>query len=184
MVELADLIALRQVGVEVILAVEGRAQVDRGVQAEPGAHRLLDAERVDHGQRARHRRVHEGDVRVGLGAEGGAGAGEEFGERGHLRVDLEADDELPVLPRPLDHLGSGGGIGQVEHGEASWGSVADRLVPGAARGKGGAKRAGPRVPGRTPGTGDGPCRMPHSSRAPPRGSGARSRGFTPRVAAT
>ncbi len=34
--ELANLIALGQVGIEVVLAVEQRAQIDLGLQAQPG----------------------------------------------------------------------------------------------------------------------------------------------------
>jgi hypothetical protein len=41
--ELADLIALRQVGVEVVLAVEARPQIDLGLQPQARAHGLLDA---------------------------------------------------------------------------------------------------------------------------------------------
>ena len=63
-VELADLVALRQVGVEVVLAVEAREAVDRRLQPEPGPHRLLDAEAVDHRQHPRHRRVDQADVGV------------------------------------------------------------------------------------------------------------------------
>ncbi len=37
---LADLIALRQVGIEIVLAVEHRLQIDLGLQPEPGADRL------------------------------------------------------------------------------------------------------------------------------------------------
>ena len=37
---LADLIALRQIRIEIVLAVEHRAQIDLRVEAEPGAHRL------------------------------------------------------------------------------------------------------------------------------------------------
>jgi hypothetical protein len=54
---LADLVALRQVGIEIVLAVEHRALVDLRLEAEPGAHRLLDAFLVDHRQHAGHRRV-------------------------------------------------------------------------------------------------------------------------------
>ena len=43
-VELADLVALRQVGIEVVLAVEAREEVDLRLEAEAGADRLLDAE--------------------------------------------------------------------------------------------------------------------------------------------
>ena len=56
-VELRNLIALRQVGVEVILAVEPAPAVDHRVQRHAGAHRLADAFAVGHRQHARHRRV-------------------------------------------------------------------------------------------------------------------------------
>ena len=62
---LADLIALRQVRIEVVLAVEDRAQVDLGLEAEPGAHRLRDAFGIDDGQHAGHRRIDERDVLLG-----------------------------------------------------------------------------------------------------------------------
>src|SRR5690606_13164974 len=45
-VELADLVALRQVGVEVVLAIETREAVDLRLEAEAGTYRLLDAEAV------------------------------------------------------------------------------------------------------------------------------------------
>ena len=78
-VELADLIALRQIGVEVILAVEARPGVDLRLERHAGAHRLADALAVRHRQHARHRRVDQADLGVGLGAELGRGAGEELG---------------------------------------------------------------------------------------------------------
>ena len=58
-VELADLVALRQVGVEVVLAVEARDEVDLRLEPQAGAHRLLDAVVVDDRQHARHGRVDE-----------------------------------------------------------------------------------------------------------------------------
>ena len=58
---LRDLVAGRQVRVEVVLAVEHRAQVDLGVQAEPGPHRLLEMWRRG--------------VDVGLGTDGAASWG-------------------------------------------------------------------------------------------------------------
>ena len=62
MIQLADLVSLRQIGVEIVLAIEGRAQVDRGFQAESRAHRLFDTELVDDGQHPGHGGVDEGDV--------------------------------------------------------------------------------------------------------------------------
>ena len=51
-VELADLIALRQIGVEIILAVEARPSVDLRLQRHAGAHRLADALLVGHRKHA------------------------------------------------------------------------------------------------------------------------------------
>ncbi len=93
---LADLVALRQVRIEIVLAVEHRFQVDARLEAEPGAHRLLDAFLVDDGQHPRHRRVDQRYVRIGLAAERGRGAREQLGLRGHLGMDLHTDDDLPV----------------------------------------------------------------------------------------
>ena len=78
---LADLIALRQVGIEIVLPVEHRAMIDLGLEAEAGADRLADAFLVDHRQHAGHRRIDQRDVAVGLAAELGRGAGEQLGWR-------------------------------------------------------------------------------------------------------
>ena len=75
---LADLVALRQIRIEIILAVEHRAQVDLRVQPEAGANRLLDAISIDHRQHAGHGRVDQRDVAVRLAAEFGRGAGKQF----------------------------------------------------------------------------------------------------------
>ena len=90
------LIALRQVGVEVVLAVEHRDQIDLSLQPKPGAHGLGDAGLVDHGQHAGHRRVDQGDVAVGLAAELRRGARKQLCLGGHLGVHLHADHDLPV----------------------------------------------------------------------------------------
>ena len=75
---LADLVALRQVRIEIVLAVEHRAQIDLRVQAQTGADRLADAFLVDHRQHARHRRVDQRNMGVRLTAEFGRGAGEQL----------------------------------------------------------------------------------------------------------
>ncbi len=62
MIELADLIALRQIGVEIILAVEAARPVDHRVERHPGAHRLADALLVRHRKHPRHRRVDQADL--------------------------------------------------------------------------------------------------------------------------
>ena len=75
---LADLVALRQVRIEIVLAVEHRAQIDLRIEAEPGAHRLRDAEFVDDRQHAGHRRIDQRDMAVGRAAEFGRGPGKQF----------------------------------------------------------------------------------------------------------
>ena len=96
LLELRYLIALRQVRIEVVLPVEDRLVVDRGLQAQPGADRLLDALLVDHRQHAGHRRVDQADIGVWRGAERGRSAGEELCLGRHLRMHFEPDDDFPV----------------------------------------------------------------------------------------
>ena len=101
---LADLVALRQVRIEIILPVEHRFQIDLGLEPEPGAHRLAHAFLVDHRQHAGHRRIDQRNVRVRLAAEFGRGAGEQLGLRSHLGMDLQADDDFPVAGCAFDQL--------------------------------------------------------------------------------
>ena len=105
---LADLVALRQVRIEIVLAVEHRAQVDLGLEPEPGAHRLGDAFLVDHRQHAGHRGIDQRHLRVGRRPERGRGAGEQLGLRAHLGMDLHADDDFPVAGGALDEPGGRG----------------------------------------------------------------------------
>ena len=104
LVVLADLVALRQVGIEIILAVEHRLQIDLGVEAEPRAHRLPDTFLVDHRQHAGHGGIDQRDVGVGRAAEFGGGAGEQLRLGGDLRVHLHADDDFPVAGCAFDQV--------------------------------------------------------------------------------
>ncbi len=101
-VELADLVALRQIGIEVVLAVEPRPLVDLRLDRHAGAHRLADALAIGHGQHAGHCRIDEADLRIGLGTEGSRRAAEQLGVGGDLRMDLEADHDLPFARCALD----------------------------------------------------------------------------------
>ncbi len=107
-VQLADLVALRQVGVEIVLAVEAADAVDLGVEREPGADRLAHALAVQHGEHPRHGGVDQADLRVGGGAEARRGAAEQLRLRRDLGVDLEPDDDLPVAGGAADGEGGGG----------------------------------------------------------------------------
>ena len=62
---LRDLVALRQVGIEVVLPVEDGIEVDLSLQPEAGADRLAHAFLVDDGEHARHGGVHQRDVALG-----------------------------------------------------------------------------------------------------------------------
>ena len=75
---LADLVALRRIRIEIVLAVEHRAQVDLRIEAEPGRDSLPDAFLVDDRQHARHRGIDQRDMAVRLAAEFGRGAREQF----------------------------------------------------------------------------------------------------------
>ncbi len=102
MVELADLITLRQIGVEIILAIEARPFVDLRVDRHAGAHRLADALAVRHRQHTRHCRIDQRHLRVGLGPERRRRTGEQLGIGGDLGVYLEADHDLPFAGRAVD----------------------------------------------------------------------------------
>ena len=72
--ELRNLIALRQVGIEIVLPVATRDEIYLGIESEAGLHRLLHAEGVDHRKHARHGGVHQRNIGVRVIAEGGGGA--------------------------------------------------------------------------------------------------------------
>jgi len=103
--ELADLIALRQVRVEIVLAVKPAVEIDLGLQAKARTHGLFHAFPVDHRQHARHRGIHQRDIAVRVGAEFGRGAREQLGIRGHLRVDLQPHDDFPVAGVAFEYVG-------------------------------------------------------------------------------
>ena len=135
---LADLIALRQIGIEIVLPVEHRSLIDLGVQAQAGADRLADAFLVDHRQHAGHRGIDQRDVAVGLAAEFGRGAGKQLRVRGDLGVHLHADDDLPVAGCAFDEFR---GFALHVHG--------DVLLPFKSRVIGGNVKAAPRSPCRS-----------------------------------
>ena len=115
-VQLRNLIALRQIGVEVVLAVKGAVQIDLGLEAQTRAHGLFDTEFIDGGQHAGHGRIHKRYVVVGLCAEFRRSGGKEFRVRHDLRVHLHPDDQFPVMFGTRNGAHFGGVIGQVKHG--------------------------------------------------------------------
>ena len=91
---LGNLIALRQIGIEVVLAREHGALVHLRPERERGPHRVVDRGAIEHRQRARVPETHRADVRVRRRAEGGRTAAEDLGRRQQLRMNLETDDRL------------------------------------------------------------------------------------------
>ncbi len=65
---LADLIALRQIRIEVILSVKNGYQIDLCVEAEAGTDGLSDALLINNREHAGHRRINKRHVRVGRAA--------------------------------------------------------------------------------------------------------------------
>src|SRR6185436_3778369 len=93
---LADLVALRQVGIEVVLAGEDRARIDLAVDGETELDGALDGSAIHHRQHARQGNVDRRSLAVWRGAESGRGAGEHLAARRELRVRLDADDDFPT----------------------------------------------------------------------------------------
>src|SRR3954454_17039414 len=99
---LADLVALGQVRVEIVLAVEGALQVDLGLEPEPGADRLAHALLVDDREHAGHRRIDKRNMAVRLSAEFGGRTGKQLRLARDLGMDLYADNDLPIAGRTAD----------------------------------------------------------------------------------
>lgn len=65
LLELRNLIALRQIRIEIVLAIENRLQIDLGIEPDARAYRLLDAFQIDDRQHARHGRINQRNIKLG-----------------------------------------------------------------------------------------------------------------------
>ncbi len=101
---LADLVACRKIGVEIVLAIEAAHQIDVRGKPEPSAHRLCDAFAVDDRQHPRERGIDEAHLRIGRGAEPGRRPAEQFCRADHLGVDFETDHDLPRAALACDRV--------------------------------------------------------------------------------
>ena len=90
---LADLIALGQVGIVIVLAVPLGEGGDLAVQRHRGSQAQGEGLGVHHRQRAGHADADRAGLRVGGRAELGAAAAEQLGPRGQLHVDFESDHD-------------------------------------------------------------------------------------------
>jgi hypothetical protein len=95
-VELRNLIALRQVRVEIIFAREDGLLVDAQAQSERGACAEFDGAAIQDRQRARQSQTHRTRVRVRLVAKTRGAAAKNLRLRIQLRVNFKANDGLPA----------------------------------------------------------------------------------------
>src|SRR5471032_371752 len=96
LVVLADLVRLRQVGIEVVLAVEHRALGNRAVKCDAELDALLDRTPVRDRQRAWERQADRAGLRVRLATGPVRTAAEHLRARLQRDVDLEPDHRLPA----------------------------------------------------------------------------------------
>ena len=107
LVVLRDLVALRKVGIEVVLAGEAGVRADLAVQREGALDGQFDGLAAEHGEGAGKAEADRADVGVGRRAETGGTAAEDLGGGGQLDVDFEADYGFVAR----DHLGGSRGDG-------------------------------------------------------------------------
>ena len=103
---LTDLVALRQVGVEVVLAREDAALVDRSADRQSEADGALDRALVQYRQHARQRDVDRRRLGVRCRAERGRGSGENLRRGRELRVRFQPDDGFPLHVKTFHHHGT------------------------------------------------------------------------------
>jgi len=94
LIELRDLVALGQVGIEVIFAGEDGALADLAVDCQRGQRGKLDRFGVEHRQGAGQAETDRADVGIGLRAEVIGATAKGLGGGEQLHMDLETDDGL------------------------------------------------------------------------------------------
>ena len=112
LVILGDLVALGQIGIEVVLAREARERAHLAVQCEGALDGQFHGLAAEHRERTGQAEADRAHIRIGRRAEAGGAAAEDFGGRGQLHVDFEADYRLVAR----DHLRRGGGDCGRRHG--------------------------------------------------------------------
>ena len=91
---LRDLVALGQIGVEIVFSGEARMFVDRAIQGERGTHGHFDGALVHDGESSRQAEAHRADVGVRRIAEPRRAAAKDLRSGEQLDVDFQADDRL------------------------------------------------------------------------------------------
>jgi lysophospholipase L1-like esterase len=107
---LTDLVALRQIGIEVVLAREDRPRPHGAVKRQRQARGEFDGARVGHRQRAGVAETDRTHQRVGFGAEAVRAAAEHLRRGAQLDVHLEPDHRFPSHAASLvERRDAGGG---------------------------------------------------------------------------
>ena len=94
LVVLRDLVALGQVGIEIILACKNRSLVDAALQRHRRQRGELHDLLVEHGQRARHAKADWADIRIWWRPKPRGTRAKNLGCRQELNVDFQPDDWL------------------------------------------------------------------------------------------
>ena len=94
--ELRDLISLRQVGIEIVLARENRARMNLAPVGDGRAQRQLHRLAVQHRQRARISEANGAGVGVGRSSERQGAGTEDFRGRQETGVHFQTDDRFPL----------------------------------------------------------------------------------------
>ena len=105
LVVLADLVVLRHIGVEVVLAGHAAPLDDVAVERQPDADDRLDGLGIGHRQGAGQAKTDGAHLRVGRGAEIGRAAAEHLGAGAEFDVHLEADDRIELRDRVVEGNG-------------------------------------------------------------------------------
>ena len=96
---LADLVALGQIRVEVVLAGKDGDRCDLRADGQPETDGMLDRLPIEHRQGAGQTQVHGAGLGVGLGPESGGGPGKDLGPGQELGMDFQPDHHFPLHER-------------------------------------------------------------------------------------
>jgi hypothetical protein len=96
-VHLADLVALGQIGVKIILAREDRFLRHLGADRQAEADGAIDRLLVEHRQNAGQGEVDRAGLGIRLGTKGGRSTGKNLRNGRQLRVRLDADHDFPLI---------------------------------------------------------------------------------------
>ena len=99
-----NLVALGQIGIEIVLARKARARLNRAVDRQRRAQRQLQRPLVQHRQRPRQPQAHGTRIRIRRGAEFRRAAAKRLRHRVELRVHLEPDHSLVARHHLRRHL--------------------------------------------------------------------------------